>query len=124
MPKNNERPILEYLAYMAVKYHIDSDTLFDLFVEVWKKKKSIFKDLSVECREKSGESAVFLFTFDRNVASQFPLLTTILQQSDHTKGYLRYLLSDIKTLRGSVKGYRGRTARTGGERYSTLVSRI
>ncbi len=123
MPKDKERRILEYLAYIAVKYHVDSDTLFDLFVEAWKKKKSIFKDLGVLCREKSGESAAFLFTVNRKVASQFPLLTTTLEHSDYTKGYLRYILNDVKMLRGSVKGYRGRPTRTGGGHYSTLVSK-
>jgi len=71
--------VLEYLAMLAAKNSVDADEFFDSIVEAWKKDESQCKKLTVTCRERTRDSAIFLFTAAHNTIAQFPIPTTILQ---------------------------------------------
>jgi len=71
--------VLEYLAILAVSNSVNADEFFDSIVEAWKKDESQCKQLTVRCRERTRDSAIFLFTATHNTIAQFPVPTTILQ---------------------------------------------
>jgi len=71
--------VLEYLAILAVSNSIDADEFFDSIVEAWKEDESQCKQLTVRCRERTRDSAVFLFIAAHNTIAQFSIPTPILQ---------------------------------------------
>jgi replication factor A1 len=84
--------VLEYLAILAVSNSVDAGEFFDSIVEAWKKDESQCKQLTVTCRERTIDSAIFLFIAAHNNIAQFPVPTTILQ------GDKRQLEPYMKTL--------------------------
>jgi replication factor A1 len=87
---------LEYLAIIAVKYKIDSSELFEHIREAWNQEESKCEQMVIRCREKSEDSAVFLFMAGHNVVGQFSISTRILQGNDGLEDYTRM----ISTVRG------------------------
>jgi len=71
--------VLEYLAILAVSNSIDANEFFDSIVEAWKEDESQCKQLTVRCRERTRDSAIFLFIAAHNTIAQFPIPTLILQ---------------------------------------------
>jgi replication factor A1 len=86
-----ERKVLEYLARIAVKHEVDSTKFFGCITDAWKKEESEYGQLSVRCREKTEDSAVFLFTTDGNVLCQFPIPNSILQGNNELENYAERL---------------------------------
>ncbi len=79
--------LLEYLALISKKYTIDSSNLFNSFVEAWDNQKSKCKSLSIECRKKTPDSAVFLVTNSFKVVAQFPMPKHILEEINPLKEF-------------------------------------
>jgi len=102
-----DRRILEYLARIAVKYKVDSTKFPNRLVEAWKKDESKCDQLTIRCRKRMEDSAIFLFTTDGKVAAQFPIPTTILQGNDHLQVYMRRCVGMIPARTSSPKKHEG-----------------
>jgi len=87
---------LEYLAKIALKYKIDSSEFFNQIVEAWDHEESERKQMTVECRRKTEDLAVFLFTRSQEVVAQFPVPTGILRGTNQLEDYVRDI-SAVKT---------------------------
>jgi len=79
--------LLQYLALISMKYGIDSNNLFNSFVEAWNHQKSICKSLLIECRKKTPDYAVFLVTNSFKVVAQFPIPQHILEEINPLKEF-------------------------------------
>jgi len=77
--------ILEYLTIISTKYGIDSEKVFESFVEAWKHRKSTCESLLIECRKKTRDNAVFLITKGFRVVAQFPIPKHILEETSPLK---------------------------------------
>lgn len=100
------RRSLEFLARIAVKHNVKSSRLFDCMIEAWDQEESECGELRVVCREKTGDSAVFLFVEDQRVLGQFPLPTEVLTGEDPIGGYMEV----VRSRRDSeVKSYEGKS---------------
>lgn len=73
----------EYLAFLSLKYEVDADTFFQALVSAGKNRISACGGLSIECRCKQKESAVFLITKGSKVVAQFPISTEFLLMRDN-----------------------------------------
>jgi len=79
--------LLEYLALISMKYGIDSNDLFNSFVEAWKRQQSTCKNLLVECRKRTRNYAVFLITNGCKVVAQFSIPKRILKETSPLKEF-------------------------------------
>ena len=79
--------LLQYLALISMKYGIDSDDFFDSFVEAWKRQESTCESLSIECRKRTRDYAVFLITNSCKVVAQFPIPKHILEEPNPLKDF-------------------------------------
>ncbi len=79
--------LLEYLAFISMKHGIDSEKLFNSFVEAWKHQKSACESLSIECRKKTRDNAVFLITDSCKMVAQFPIPKRILEENRPLKDF-------------------------------------
>ena len=80
---------LEYLARIALKYKIDSSEFFNQIVEAWDHEESERQQMTVECRKKTEDLAIFLFTRSQEVVAQFPIPTGILRGTNQLEDYVR-----------------------------------
>lgn len=87
--------LLEYLVKMSVKQRIDPNRLFDKIVEAWKNRKSWCKHLTIQCREKMRDRAIFLIIADHKVVAQFPIPEHLLEESAPLKEF-EYLVEREK----------------------------
>ena len=78
---------LEYLVLISMKYGIDSNDFFNSFVEAWGRQESTCKSLSIKCRKKTRDNAVFLITKGFNVVAQFPIPKYILEETNPLKDF-------------------------------------
>lgn len=102
---------MEQLASIALKNRIDPETFFDLVMEAWNKQEAKSRDLTVTCRQKTKESAFFLFTEGDKISAQLPISTETLQRE--LERYLKYRLQSgglesVKRVGWSARVYRGR----------------
>jgi len=79
--------LLEYIALISMKYGIDSDELFDSFIEAWNSQESTCESLTIECRKRTRDNAVFLITTSRKVVAQFPIPKHILNETNPLKEF-------------------------------------
>ncbi len=79
--------LLEYLAFISMKYGIDSNDFFNSFVEAWKHQESTCESLLIECRMKTRDNAVFLITDGCRVVAQFPIPKRILEETSPLKEF-------------------------------------
>ena len=93
MHSHKDRRLLAYLARIAVKNKVDSHTFFSAILDAWHHGESQCNQLSIVCRKKTQESAIFLFTIDRRVVAQFPISTAILQGRNDLEEYVRLIYS-------------------------------
>lgn len=101
--------ILEYLARIAVLHKVDSGEFFDCIVEAWNHEGSECEQLVIECRERTKNSAIFLFTSGRKVVAQFPISIAILQGKNQLESYTETILARTS----SVKNFEGATSKIG-----------
>jgi replication factor A1 len=72
---------LQYLVRISNKYGLDTQKFMSCFVEAWTQKKSLslYKGISILCRQKTAEDGVFLLTRDESVIAQIRLSETTLR---------------------------------------------
>jgi len=70
-----------------MKHGTDPEKFFDSFVEAWKHQKSTCRSLSIECRKKTRNYAVFLITNSSKVVAQFPIPKHILKEVNPLKEF-------------------------------------
>ncbi|MGQ9460280.1 MAG: OB-fold nucleic acid binding domain-containing protein [Candidatus Bathyarchaeaceae archaeon] len=79
--------LLQYLTLISMKYGIDSEKLFNSFVEAWGRQQSACKGFLVECRKRTRDYAVFLITDSCKVVAQFPIPKYILEEPSPLKEF-------------------------------------
>ncbi len=93
----------EYLALLTVKYEVDADKFFNALVSAGKDRKSKCGNLSIECRIKQKNKAIFLITQGSKVVAQFKIPEEFLSKKKNPiKEAKDAYLSD----RYSIKKYR------------------
>jgi len=70
--------LLEYLARISMKHEIDSGRFFSSFLEAFQREEATCGELSIECRVKARDYAIFLITNSHKVVAQFPVPEYIL----------------------------------------------
>ncbi len=93
---------LEYLALILKKYRIDSNDLFNSFVEAWECQESTCENLLIECRKETRDNAVFLITKGVKVVAQFPIPKHILKETNPLKEFA-ITKSSIRKISDMVK---------------------
>ncbi len=78
---------LEYLALISMKYGIDSNDFFNSFIEACEHQESTCESLSIKCRKKTRDNAVFLITKGFKVVAQFPIPKHILEETNPLKEF-------------------------------------
>jgi replication factor A1 len=94
--------VLDNLAKIAVLHNVDAGEFFDRIVEAWNQQKSECQQLTIECRERTKNSAIFLFTTDRMLVAQFPISITILQGKHQLESYTKTILARISSVKNFV----------------------
>ena len=101
--------VLENLAGIAVLHKVDASEFFNRIVEAWNHEGSECEQVIIECRERTKNSAIFLFTNGREVVAQFPISITILQGKNQLESYTKTILARIS----SVKNFEGVNSKIG-----------
>jgi replication factor A1 len=101
--------VLEKLAGIAVLYKVDASEFFNCIVEAWNHEGSECGQLVIECRERTKNSAIFLFTTGREVVAQFPISITILQGKNQLESYTKTIFARVS----SVKNFEGVNSKIG-----------
>jgi hypothetical protein len=79
--------LIEYLARISVKYEIDSGKFFSGFLDAFQHEEATCGKLSIECRAKTRNHAIFLITDTQKVIAQFPIPVHILAKTDPLKEF-------------------------------------
>jgi replication factor A1 len=109
MPSYKDGRILENLAKIAMLHKVDSSEFFNRIVEAWNHDGSECKQLTIKCRVRTKNSAIFLFTNGRKVVAQFPISIAILQGKNQLGSYAETVLARTS----SVKNFEGVTSKIG-----------
>lgn len=91
--------VLENLAKIAVLHNVDASEFFNRIVEAWNHQRSKCERLNIECRERTKNSAVFLFSTERTLVAQFPISTTILEGKHQLESYAKAIFARISSAR-------------------------
>jgi len=94
--------VLETLAGIAVLHKVDASEFFNRIVEAWNHEGSECERVIIECRERTKNSAIFLFASDRKVVAQFPISITILQGKNQLESYSKAILAGISSVKNFV----------------------
>jgi len=73
----------EYLAFLSIKYEVEPDRFFNALILAEENEKSRCGNLSIECRGKTQDKAVFLILKDSKVVAQFPILRNFLLEREN-----------------------------------------
>ena len=87
--------LLEYLARISVKNEVDSGKFFSSFLDAFQHDEATCGELSIECRMKTRDHAIFLITNTHKVVAQFPIPERILAKTNPLKEFT-YRLSSIR----------------------------
>ncbi len=87
--------LLEYLARISVKHKIDPGKFFRSFLDAFQHEEATCGELSIKCRVKTRDYAVFLITKGHKVVAQFPIREHILAKNNPLKEFA-YRLSSIR----------------------------
>jgi hypothetical protein len=68
-----------YLMWISEKYGLEAHKFLTSFKDTWTKGKSSCKDISVQCRQKTENNAVFLVTQGQEIIAQLSLSETALK---------------------------------------------
>jgi len=98
--------LLEYLAKISVKHRIDPNKLFNKIVDAWKNRRSKCKQLTIQCREKERDRAIFLITIDYKVVAQFPMPEPLLKETAPLKEFA-YIIEREKNVLMNKKNENG-----------------
>jgi replication factor A1 len=112
MPSYKDGRILENLARIAMRHEVDSSEFFNRIIEAWNHDGSECAQLTIKCRKRTKNSAIFLFTNDRKrarkVIAQFPISIAILQGKNQLESYTETILA-----RTSFKNCEGAASKIG-----------
>jgi len=109
MHSHKDGRVLENLARIAVLHKVDASEFFNRIVEAWNHEGSECEQVIIECRKRTKNSAIFLFTTDREVVAQFPISITILQGKNQLESYTKTIFARIS----SVKNFEGVNSKIG-----------
>jgi len=108
-----DRTVMEGLAGIAVRNKVDSNELFNRIIEAWNHKGSECGQLTIKCRKRMRNSAIFLFTRgnkrERKVVAQFPISIAVLQGENQLGNYTEAILARTS----STKNLVGATSKIG-----------
>ncbi len=80
----------EYLAFLSVKYEVNSDEFFYALISARENQKSRCGKLSIECRGKTQDKDIFLIMNDSRVVAQFPIPKEFLsERSNPIKDFMK-----------------------------------
>jgi replication factor A1 len=79
--------LLEYLARISGKHEIDSGKFFSSFLDAFQHEEATCGKLSIECRVKTRDQAIFLITNTHKVVAQFPIPVHILAKTNPLKEF-------------------------------------
>ncbi len=80
----------EYLAFLSIKYEVDSSELFYALISAEEKQKARCGNLSIECRGKTQNKAIFLIMNDSRVVAQFPVSEEfLLERGNPIKDFMK-----------------------------------
>jgi hypothetical protein len=79
--------LLEYLTKISVKHEIDSGKFFSSFLDAFEHDEATCGKLSIECRIKTRDYAIFLITNSHKVVAQFPIPEHILAKTNPLKEF-------------------------------------
>jgi hypothetical protein len=79
---------LEYINRISQKYKLDLNLLLNCLIKAWQVKESECGDLSIICRKKTKDYAIFLITKGLKVVAQFKIPNYILQESNPMKNFI------------------------------------
>jgi hypothetical protein len=77
--------LLEYLARFSAKHEIDSGKFFSSFLDAFQHEEATCGKLSIECRMKTQNHAIFLITDTQKIVAQFPIPVHILEKTNLLK---------------------------------------
>jgi len=109
MHSYREGRILENLAGIAMLHKVGSSEFFDRIVEAWNHDGSERGQLTIKCRKRTRNSAIFLFTNGREIVAQFPISNAILQGKNQLESYTEAILARTS----SVKNFEGVISKIG-----------
>jgi len=81
----NDIRLLEYLAKISIKHGVDPDKFFNGFHDASQHQESTCGKLSIKCRMRTRDYAIFLITSDQKVVAQFPMPERILKKNNPLK---------------------------------------
>jgi hypothetical protein len=79
--------LLEYLAKISVRHEIDSGKFFSSFLDAFQHEEATCGELSIECRAKTHDNAIFLISNPHKVVAQFPIPQRILAETNPLKQF-------------------------------------
>jgi len=97
--------LLEYLAKISMKHGIDSNEFFNSFLDASQHQESKCGKLSVECRMRTRDYAIFLITRGPKVVAQFPISERLLEGNNPIKEFTR-TMAPIKNSAQEAKSNR------------------
>jgi len=104
--------LIEYLARISVKHEIDSGKFFSSFLDAFQHDEAACGELSIECRVKTRDHAIFLITNTHKVVAQFPIPVHILAKTNPLKeftyrgSFMRNLAQEAKSNHYQIKDLR------------------
>jgi replication factor A1 len=86
----NKISALEYLAFVSIKYEVDPDELLYALNSAWRQQDATCRQLSIQCRSKTQDEAMFLILEDSTVVAQFPIPHGFLcERSNPIKDFMK-----------------------------------
>jgi len=79
--------LIEYLARISVKHEIDLGKFFSSFLDAFQHGEATCGELSIKCRAKTQDHAIFLITNSHKVIAQFPIPERILAKTNPLKEF-------------------------------------
>jgi replication factor A1 len=104
---NRKRSIGPYLAFLSVKYEVDSGEFFTALVKAGENKRSMCGGISIECRGEIAAKKIFLISNDVRILAQFRVPKELLLERNNpldefleSDKILRYLSRRRRTAQG------------------------
>jgi replication factor A1 len=82
---------LESLARIVQRNDIDPDEFLEAIVTAWDQDEITYQELTIKCRKRKQNSAIFLFIIRKKAVGQFSIPKLILQDNDLIKNYVEAL---------------------------------
>jgi hypothetical protein len=108
--------LLKYLAEVSMKYDVDSDRFFNGFLDAAQRQESKCGKLSIECRAREKDYAIFLVTKDGETVGQFHMSEYLLREKTNPLKEFAGRLSAVRTQEGKSNSYKIGDLRAGMKR--------